>query len=60
MSDIDLDLDDEDETLRECYKIFSEYKPEPLRAPQTVCDIEKKDLFEDDNEVSQLLNVYYD
>ncbi|XP_050301018.1 RNA exonuclease 1 homolog isoform X2 [Anthonomus grandis grandis] len=31
--DIDFDLEDEDETLKECYRIFTEYKPEPIKKP---------------------------
>lgn len=31
LSDVDLNFDDEDETMRECYKIFNEYKPEPIK-----------------------------
>lgn len=52
-SDVDLDLDDEDETMRECYRIFNEYRPEPIkRLPPRVEEVEKKDLFEEDSNVS--------
>ncbi|VEN47919.1 unnamed protein product, partial [Callosobruchus maculatus] len=31
---LDLDLDDEDETMLECYRIFNEYNPEPVHREQ--------------------------
>ncbi|XP_030765961.1 RNA exonuclease 1 homolog [Sitophilus oryzae] len=46
-SDIDLDFEDEDETMRECYKIFNEYKPEPVKVQKEPQEIVQKDLFDE-------------
>ncbi|XP_066157053.1 RNA exonuclease 1 homolog [Euwallacea fornicatus] len=51
-SDIDLDYEDEDETLRECYKIFSEYKPKPI-SPQLKLEEAPKELPIEDNMTGQ-------
>lgn len=48
-SDIDLGSEDEDETMRECYKIFNEYKPTPIQKAPIIEDNEKQDLFEETN-----------
>ncbi|KAH1002418.1 hypothetical protein HUJ04_008506 [Dendroctonus ponderosae] len=43
LSDVDLNLDeDDDETMRECYKIFNEYKHEPSQPAEEVKKVDEE------------------
>lgn len=46
-SDVDLNLgEDDDETMRECYKIFNEYKHEPYQPAKEVKKVEEEPTVE--------------